>query len=223
MRVGIMQPYFFPYIGYFQLIDSVDLYVNLDHVNFMKRSYMVRNVVKNGTAINVPIIEASQNKKCTESYTQTDEKYVEKFLKKIESLYRNQPNFSKVNDLLFSDSSVWCRGLSISQLNLHFIKIICAYLSIDTKIVETSEGLTERRKSKGLQDIVHTFDGSVYVNSIGGRALYSKEEFENSGIELRFIKMGEVDFDNPYASILDILFRYEKEHIVEQLKKYTLV
>ena len=47
MRVGIMQPYFFPYIGYFQLIDAVDIYVNLDHVSFMKRSYMTRNSIKN--------------------------------------------------------------------------------------------------------------------------------------------------------------------------------
>ena len=50
--VGIMQPYFFPYLGYFQLISSVDTYVNLDHVSFMKRSYMTRNKLKNGVSIN---------------------------------------------------------------------------------------------------------------------------------------------------------------------------
>lgn len=53
--VAIMQPYFFPYLGYFQLIDSVDVYVNLDHVSFMKRSYMTRNVLKNDTAIQVRV------------------------------------------------------------------------------------------------------------------------------------------------------------------------
>ena len=47
MKIGIMQPYFFPYIGYFQLINEVDVYVNLDHVSFMKRSYMTRNTLKN--------------------------------------------------------------------------------------------------------------------------------------------------------------------------------
>ena len=53
--IGIMQPYFFPYIGYFQLIQSVDSYVNLDHVAFMKRSYMTRNVLKNEIPISIPV------------------------------------------------------------------------------------------------------------------------------------------------------------------------
>ena len=47
MKIGVMQPYFFPYLGYFQLINEVDVYVNLDHVSFMKRSYMTRNILKN--------------------------------------------------------------------------------------------------------------------------------------------------------------------------------
>ena len=66
MKIGIMQPYFFPYIGYFQLINDVDIYVNLDHVSFMKRSYMVRNTLKNNTQINIPVSNGSQNKICTE-------------------------------------------------------------------------------------------------------------------------------------------------------------
>ena len=61
-----MQPYFFPYIGYFQLIHCVNTYVNLDHVSFMKRSYMTRNILKNNTPINVNVWGASQNKKCNE-------------------------------------------------------------------------------------------------------------------------------------------------------------
>ena len=53
MKIGVMQPYFFPYLGYFQLINEVDVYVNLDHVSFMKRSYMTRNTLKNNVAINI--------------------------------------------------------------------------------------------------------------------------------------------------------------------------
>ena len=66
MKIGIMQPYFFPYIGYFQLMQEVDLYVNLEHVSFMKRSYMTRNTIKNNTPINIPVSNGSQNKTCIE-------------------------------------------------------------------------------------------------------------------------------------------------------------
>ena len=79
MRVAIMQPYFFPYLGYFQLIDAVDVYVNLDHVSFMKRSYMTRNQIKNNTTINIPVSGGSQNKTCLEVNALTDEKWFIKF------------------------------------------------------------------------------------------------------------------------------------------------
>ena len=84
MRVGIMQPYFFPYIGYFQLIDAVDTYVNLDHVSFMKRSYMTRNTLKNNTAINIPVSNGSQNKTCREVNVIADDKWFSQFEKTLE-------------------------------------------------------------------------------------------------------------------------------------------
>ena len=89
-----MQPYFIPYIGYFQLIDSVDTYVNLDHVSFMKRSYMTRNVLKNNTPINVNVWGASQNKKCNEIYVNFENNYIPKFLKTLENLYSKELNYT---------------------------------------------------------------------------------------------------------------------------------
>ena len=98
MSVGIMQPYFFPYIGYFQLINEVDTYVNLEHVNFMKRSYMVRNVLKNDTKINIPVLNGSQNKKCTEVYVLSNDNWFNKFENTIKLLYKNEDNYTKIID-----------------------------------------------------------------------------------------------------------------------------
>jgi len=222
MTIGVMQPYFFPYIGYFQLIDAVDIYVNLDHVSFMKSSYMTRNTLKNNTPISIPVIGGSQNKKCTEVIVKSDGKFVFSFPKTIHHLYSKEKNYKDIIQQIFI-TDVNSLGYSISQVNLFYIKRICEYLNIKTKIVDTSEGLTVKKKNEGLQDIVKHFNGDIYINAIGGQKLYTKENFASQNIDLKFIKMGDIQFDNPYSSILDILFRYPKEYIQEQLKNYTLI
>jgi hypothetical protein len=84
-------------------------------------------------------------------------------------------------------------------------------------------GLTDKKKGDGLIDITHQFSGDTYINAIGGQKIYNKEYFKNSGIILKFIKISDVDFDDPYTSILDLLFRYEKHHIINQLPKFELI
>ncbi len=222
MIVGIMQPYFFPYIGYFQLIDAVDIYVNLDHVSFMKASYMTRNTLKNNTQISVPVIGGSQNKKCTEVIVKADDKFIVNFPKTIHHLYSKEKNYKDIIQQIFI-TDVNSLGYSISQINLFYIKRICKYLDIQTQIIDSSEGLTTKKKNEGLQDIVKYFKGDTYINAIGGQKLYTKEDFASQNIDLKFIKMENVKFDNPYSSILDLLFRYDKEHIKNELKNYTLI
>ena len=222
MRVGIMQPYFFPYIGYFQLIHTVNTYVNLDHVSFMKRSYMTRNTLKNNTIINVNVYNGSQNKSCNEILVNFENKYTEKFIRTLQMLYAKSPYYSEIVDNIIAPEFI-DRKISISQFNIGIIKRICSYLDIKTNILNTSEGMTELKKGEGLMEITNKLGSSEYVNAIGGQTLYNKEDFKQSNIDLYFIKMGDVEFDNPYASILDLLFRYPKEHIQQQLTKYTLI
>lgn len=217
-----MQPYFFPYIGYFQLIHCVDTYVNLDHVSFMKRSYMTRNVLKNNTPINVNVWGASQNKKCNEIYVNFENNYISNFLKKLENLYSKESNYDIIlNDIILPEFIN--REVTISELNLNLIKRICNYLDIQTKIINTSNGFTTLKKEKGLKSIIKQIGSNVYINAIGGQSLYNKEDFKNDNIELNFIKMGNVDFDNKNSSILDLLFRYDKSHIQKQIVNYKLI
>jgi hypothetical protein len=226
MKIGIMQPYFFPYIGYFQLINDVDIYVNLDHVSFMKRSYMVRNMLKNNTQINIPVSNGSQNKICTEVNVLLSNNWFEDFEKKLYHLYKKEPNYDLIlEDVIFP----WKRSIlnsnkeiSISEFNFSSIQLICKYLDITCEF-HSSGGITERKKNEGLQDIAKHFKSSHYINAIGGQKLYSKEDFLNNGIKLEFIKMGDTTFDNPYISILDLMMRYSKEEIKTQIKNYTLV
>lgn len=221
-----MQPYFFPYLGYFQLINSVDLYVNLDHVGFMKRSYMTRNTLKNNISINIPVSKGSQNKSCTEVKVLADKKWFNKFKKTLETLYRKDPYYHQVLEevILPWEKSILSllAEISISEFNFSSIYQICRYLDLEKKFY-SSEGITNRKKNEGLQDITRHFNGKVYINAIGGMKLYSKEDFLSQGIDLKFIKMGEVNIDNPYLSILDLLFRYEKSHLKRELNNYILI
>lgn len=220
--VGIMQPYFFPYIGYFQLIHCVDTYVNLDHVSFMKRSYMTRNTLKNNTTINVNVWKASQNKKCNEIYVNFENNYIPKFLKTLENLYSKESHYEIIlNEIILPEFID--RKITISKFNLNLIKRICNYLDIKTKIINTSENLTKLKKGEGLKEITKHFNSKSYINAIGGQSLYNKEDFKNDNIQLSFIEMGNVVFDNKYTSILDLLFRYNKEYIKEQIRIYKLI
>ena len=217
-----MQPYFFPYIGYFQLIHCVDTYVNLDHVSFMKRSYMTRNTLKNNTIINVNVWKASQNKKCNEIYVNFENNYIPKFLKTLENLYSKESHYETILSEIILPEFI-DRKTTISKFNLNLIKRICNYLDIKTKIIDTSENLTKLKKGEGLKEITKHFNSKSYINAIGGQSLYNKEDFKNDNIQLNFIEMGNVAFDNKYTSILDLLFRYNKEYIKEQIRNYKLI
>jgi hypothetical protein len=221
MKIGIMQPYFLPYIGYFQLIDSVDIYVNLDHVSFMKRSYMTRNIIKDNVRIGVHVYSASQNKTCREIYVNFEKNYNDKFKKTLHQLYSKSPNYNIINDEIISPCFV-DSDINISDFNFNLVKNISKYLLIDTKFVDTSIGLTDKKKGDGLIEITKSFNSNKYVNAIGGQSLYNKKYFLEHEVELFFIKMSE-DIKNPYVSILDSLYTKPKESIIEDLKKYTLI
>jgi hypothetical protein len=222
--IAIMQPYFFPYLGYFQLIHAVDTYVNLDHVSFMKRSYMTRNTLKGGITINVPVWGGSQNKKCNEVLVNFSNGYIDTFFKKVQHVYGKETNYSVVMEQILLPEFI-DREITISAFNFGIIKRICKYLNISTNLIDTSTVFKsdQLKRESALKFIAQSMGDSHYVNAIGGKSLYDKEDFKKDGIQLSFLQMDTVDIDNQYASILDLLFRYEKSHIVSQLNRYTLV
>jgi hypothetical protein len=224
--IAIMQPYFFPYMGYFQLIHCVDKYINLDHVSFMKRSYMTRNTLRNDVPINIPVSGGSQNKRCNEVITLGDEKWFSKFYKTLEHNYKQESRFTEVLDQVISpwkEDVLAKTQTTISEFNFIAIERICNYLDIKTDLHKTSMGITDAKFDMGLKDIVKHFEETHYVNAIGGQSLYHKDNFHSDGVTLSFIKMSKLDFKNQYASILDILFTYDVSHIKTQLNKFELI
>lgn len=232
MRLGIMQPYFVPYIGYWQLLNAVDSYVIYDDVNYIKGGWVNRNrILVNGEAkyFNVPMIGASPNKLINEVGVNTDPKIIGKNKRFIEAAYIKAPFFTDaypvVSEILQFGSN------NLAEYLEHSILAICDYLDITTHIIISSN--LEKDNSLRGQDkvlsICELLGATEYYNAIGGQELYSFDEFSKKGIALKFLKPGNViykqfgDIFVNYLSIVDIMMFNSKKTIKEMLNNYTLI
>ena len=230
--IGIMQPYFFPYIGYWQLMNAVDEYVVYDDVNYIKRGWINRNrILANGEPIfiNVQLSKASQNKKINEIDIFDDPKAVKKLCYALELSYKNAPYFNDVYPLL--DNIFSKMNGNLAQFLFTSIKDVCEYLGITTKLVLSSQ--LEKDNSLDAEakiiDICKRLSGDRYINAIGGQELYCREHFDEVGIKLNFLKTGDIvypQYGNNYVpglSIIDVMMFNSKDRIQELLNQYELV
>lgn len=228
-----MQPYFIPYIGYFQLINAVDKFVFYDDVNYINRGWVNRNqVLINGKSsmITIPLKEASQNKLIKDIEVSSDEKWKCRMLRTIELSYKKAPFFPEVfsifEKILNSDYS------TISQLNFELIKFICQYLEIHTNIKLKSSNYNNQnlRGQERILDICKIENADHYINPIGGIELYNVDLFYENKIKLNFVQSSFISypqFDNvfvPNLSIIDLLMFCEPVYIkTKLLKAYKLI
>jgi hypothetical protein len=219
MKIGIMQPYFLPYLAYFQLISSVDIWVNLDYVTFIKQGYIHRNLVRDEMVIRVPCVGASSNTRINQIGLNFDSREWSKQTKTLDQLYSKFQYYDFVKEILVKASE---STQNLSEFNFRLIQNICAYLDIETELYSSSEGLTNRSKTEAVLEIVRYFKGSTYINSIGGKDLYEAQEFRDNGIELKFLQTSLIE-EFKSLSVFHILAKYPKEMIKEKLNNYTLV
>lgn len=229
MKLAIMQPYFLPYIGYFQLINAVDKHVIYDDVNFIKKGWVNRNnILLNGKSflINLLLSGASQNKLINQIDVQIDQK---KLIKTIETAYIKAPMFSKVFPVFLSIMDYENRELG-QFLGNSIIKL-CNYMSINTELIFSSS-IPKDISLKSQEKILHIcklFDADQYINAIGGQTLYDKMEFKKHNIALQFIEplyTPYPQFKNefiPYLSILDVLMFNPVEEVRKMLNQYKIL
>jgi len=232
MTIAIMQPYIFPYIGYFQLINAVDKFIIYDDVNFINKGWINRNnILVSGQShlFTIPLKDASQNKLINEVALLKGEPWQKKFLKTLQQSYQKAPYFQKVFVLI--EEIVNLDVQTIYELTFQALKRTCEYMEITTEIVPSST-IYQNTHLKGperILDICKQEKASHYINPIGGMELYDKEKFEEEGIKLDFIKSVSspyTQFKNafvPWLSIIDILMFNGPEDIKEHLKAYELI
>jgi hypothetical protein len=227
-----MQPYFMPYIGYFQLINCVDKFLIYDDVNFINRSWINRNqLLLNGKSsmFTVPLHKSSQNKLISEILVVNDDKWKKKMLKTVEMAYKKAPNFTEV--FLLFKNILSSNFETITQLNFLSIQLICDYLFIGTTLELSSSSSNNQflRGQNRILDICQTEKASHYINPIGGVKLYDRSHFHDYGIFVNYLKSNEIkylQFDNefvPNLSILDVLMFNCKEETKNLLTFFKLL
>jgi hypothetical protein len=231
MKIGIMQPYFFPYIGYFQLIQSVDVFVIYDNIKYTKKGWINRNrMLQNGKDVmfSLPLKNNSDLLNVWERELAT-EFNCDKLLNQIKGAYRSAPYFEQTLPLV--ESVVRYEDKNLFRFLHNSIVAICKYLVIDTEIRVSSKIAIDHslKNQDKVLALCEALGASTYVNAIGGMDLYSKETFREKSIELKFIKSKPFEYPQfgnefvPWLSIIDVMMFNPKNRIVHILEEYEFI
>lgn len=226
MRIAIMQPYFLPYIGYFQLMASVDTFVVYDNIKYTKKGWINRNRIQNRgveSLISLPLKKDSDfldvgARELSSSFDRA------KLCHQIVGAYQRAPYFREVMPLLE-------KIIMNSESNLFFyiyksIVLICDFLGVKTNILVSSviPANHNLKSQERVLDICRELNAECYINPPGGVALYSSQDFAANGVELKFIQPkswiyshSEADFI-PWLSIVDVMMFNSRDEVVQRLK-----
>lgn len=213
MKVAIMQPYFLPYIGYFQLIAAVDRFVVYDRIKYTKKGWINRNrlLVDGHDAIfSLPLKAASDGLDIIERQLAPNFDR-RKLLNQFAGAYRRAPQFDRTYVLL--ERIVDHRAGNLFDYISHSLKEVCAHLDIRTPLIVSSSldfDNTLRGEEKVLA-ICAALGADYYLNPIGGTELYDRAEFAAKGVQLQFLKTHSFEYPQfgaaftSWLSIIDVL------------------
>jgi hypothetical protein len=233
VRLGINQPYLFPYLGFFQLLHAVDRFVFYDDVSFIKQGWIHRNrLLINGTAslFTVPVRDRSSNRPIREILIDDEGngRWRPRLLKTIDNAYRRAPEFGAVFPLL--EQVLDARVSRVGELARLSIETVAAFLEIKTKFVASSTvyGNGHLVGEVRVLDICQREGVSEYVNLPGGRQLYSADHFADRGVRLRFVASTPPTYRQfgtefvPDLSIIDVLMFNSRPLAQTLLATYSL-
>lgn len=214
MKIAVMQPYLFPYIGYFQLFHAVNKFVVFDDVRFKKRGWINRNyILINGQKylFTVPLSDSSQNKLIKDTKIIEDNKWRKFFLRSIRLSYRKAPFFEEIFPII--ECIITLNERSISKFILHSFYVLKEALGLNTEIIPTS-AIYNNSELKGqyrILDICCQENANQYINLSGGIGLYNFELFQENAVKLLFLKSQLISYEQftnnfvPSLSIIDVL------------------
>jgi len=227
MKVAIMQPYLFPYIGYFQLMNAVDEFIIYDNIQFTKKGWINRNrILVNGVDayITLPLKKDSDYLNIKDRFL-SDEWPNErkKTLNRITESYRKAPQFNFVYPII--ESILMYEERNLFSFIFNSIKEINQYLDIKTPlIISSSIPINHDLKAENkVIELCKARKATTYINPIGGVELYSKEDFKNEGLELQFLKANNITYPQfkndfvPFLSIIDVMMFNPKEAVTEYI------
>ncbi len=232
IKTGIMQPYFFPYLGYWQTMEAVDKYVVFDDVNYIKGGWINRNnILMNDKAFlfTLALSRVSDSKNINEIDILDEKNNFNKVLAHVYNAYLKAPYFRNVFPLIEEIINYPDKNLASYLFNQ--IKKIAEYLEIETEFILSSQMMKDNnlRSQNRVIDMCQRLSTEQYINAIGGQKLYSREDFKKEGIDLKFIKLLPIEYKQfknefvPNLSIIDVMMFNDKKELQKLLKMYELI
>ncbi len=227
-KLSINQPYFFPYIGYFQLIHASDKFISLEDVNYITGGWINRNrILINGAPayLSVPIIDASQNRKINETRVLKHEGWKEDILKKLRMSYSRAPYYSDCFKLVSNTLNI--ASELISDIAFQSILEVCNYVGLRREFGKSS-GMNDLKGEEKIIGICLSEKADTYINLPGGENIYNKDSFTKQGITLKFIEPEIREYKQfkepfvPSLSIIDVLMFNSPDTVSEMISSYTL-
>lgn len=226
MIAAIMQPYFLPHAGYFQLAAASETFVLCDNFQYTRKGWINRNrFLLNGEPelFSIPLQSEHRNAEIRHRFISEDFNPTS-LIRRLEAAYRKSPFFSLTTPLLHK--ILFYPNLNLFSFLEHSVRSVCAHLGLNPVFKKTSDLpiSSELQFEKRLIAMCRAIPCSRYINSIGGTALYSKESFRDHGINLQFLASHPLtyrQFANPFVpslSILDVLMF----NPVESVRHYML-
>ena len=235
MKLGIMQPYFFPYLGYFSLINETDKWIVFDTVQYIEHGWVNRNRIIHATKpestyITIPLQMHSQ-KTCIKDITiSQNEQYIEKILGQIKTSYkRRAPYFKEIYGLV--ENCLDAEKNSLVDLNVYSLRKVCDYLSIDFdyQIFSKMDLAIKPVNDAGewALNISEAMNADEYINPPGGKGLFDGEKFAKANIKLKFIENNLPTYNQKKSafisglSILDVMMFNSPEETVRMIENIT--
>ena len=232
MKLAIMQPYFLPYIGYFQLIASVDQFIVYDNIKYTKKGWINRNrMLQNGAdaMFSLPLKRDSDTLDVVQRELTADFDR-NKLLNHFRGAYARAPFFAQTFPLL--ECIVRCEERNLFRYIRHAIVQLCAHLGIKTEIRISSDIAIdhELKAQDKVLALCRATGADTYINAIGGTALYDRDVFREQGVELKFIRSKPFEYAQfgapfvPWLSIVDVMMFNAPEQISAAIRHgYELV
>lgn len=234
MKIAVMQPYLFPYIGYFQLMNRVDHFIFYDDVQFIHRGWINRNRILINNSAHLFTFSLKQEGAhlniSDQIFSPLFESEKKKFMKTLAYAYKKAPYFLETKDLI--ERILTVADNNVASFIMNSLISICRYLQVDHLTFSRSSDYEENNKLSGYEriiDLCHRAGGTHYINSIGGQHLYSKSVFADKGIQLNFLQTNPISYRQynvefvPALSIIDVLMFNSKEHVRGLLQECELV
>jgi WbqC-like protein family len=231
MTLSIMQPYFLPYIGYWQLMQAADTFVIYDDVAFINKGWINRNNMLANQAesiFTIPLIGASQNKKINEINIDWQSNWDKKLIKSIQQNYSKSISYHIFFPVLETILAHKTENIA-DFIAFSFDKMI-EYLDINVTILRSERYQNSDLKAQErIIDICVQEKAKKYINAIGGQSLYDAQSFKQKDIDLKFMQTQLLPYPQksttfkPYLSILDLCMNVEQNDLITHLNAYELV